>query len=72
MVEVRAVGFVDDEPATGKTNQSLAAYQSLLSVFDALGHNERLQLIDLAAAFKELDAKGRAQLLEYAAFVRGR
>jgi hypothetical protein len=62
----------EDEAPTGRTNQDLATYQSLLSVFDPMGHRTRLQLVDLARLFADLSDEGRKQLLEMAEFLKGR
>jgi hypothetical protein len=62
----------EDEAPTGRTNETLAVYQSLLSVFDPLGQRQRLQFVDLARAFGELTDEGRERLLEMAEFLKGR
>jgi hypothetical protein len=62
----------EDEAPTGRTNETLAIYASLLSVFDALGNNERLRFVELAAIFAELSPEGRVKLLELAVFLKGR
>jgi hypothetical protein len=51
---VRAVEWLDDESSTGETNQALATYQSLLSVFDKASPARRLQIVDLASACADL------------------
>lgn len=53
----------EDEESTGKVNQSLATYQSLLSVFDGLTQPERLEFVELAARWAELPREERAVLL---------
>jgi hypothetical protein len=62
----------DDEPPTGRTNATLAVYQSLLSVFDSLGNSERLRFVELAALFGELPPEARAKLLAVAMFLKGK
>jgi hypothetical protein len=62
----------EDEAPTGRTNESLAVYQSLLSVFDPLGQRQRLQLVDLARLFADLSDEGRERLLEMAELLKGR
>jgi hypothetical protein len=62
----------EEEAPTGRTNETLAVYQSLLSVFDALGSGERLRFVELAAIFGELSPDARVKLLELAVFLKGR
>lgn len=62
----------NDEAPTGRTNETLAIYTSLLSVFDPLGQRQRLQFVDLARLFADLSDEERERLLEFAAFLKGR
>lgn len=41
-------------------------YQSLLSVFDSMSPNERLEFIELATVFRDLSPEDRAYLVEEA------
>jgi hypothetical protein len=41
-------------------------YQSLLSIFDSMDPNERLEFIELATAFRDLSPEDRAYLVEEA------
>ncbi len=50
----------------------MAIYQGLLSVFDEMGHVERLDFIELALLFKELPPSERQWLIEEANRLRGR
>jgi hypothetical protein len=62
----------DDEAPTARANETLAVYQSLLSVFDPLGQRQRLRFVDLARVFGELSDEGQERLLEMAEFLKGR
>lgn len=53
-IEVRAIEWTDDESSTGETNQDLATYQSLLSVFDKASKVRRLQIVELARECADL------------------
>jgi hypothetical protein len=64
--------FDPDEPPTGRSNETLLIYTSLLSVFDSFGNAERLRFVELAAIFGELSPEGRVKLLELACSLKGR
>lgn len=61
----RPTAFFDEAP-TARKNQTIAVYQSLLSVFDELTQAQRLELTELIYHYKDLPPEGRQQLLELA------
>jgi hypothetical protein len=61
-IDVLAVGF-EDEPSTKPTTESLAVYQSLLSVFDGLSPAERTEFVELAAVWASMRPGERRALL---------
>lgn len=68
----RPTAFPPAEGPTPSKNQDMAIYQGLLSVFDEMGHVERLDFIELALLFKELPPSERQWLIEEANRLRGR
>lgn len=64
--------FPPVEAPTPAKNQDIQLYQGLLSVFDEMSHSERLDFVELALLFKELDIPGRAHLVAEANRLRGR
>jgi hypothetical protein len=51
------------EPPTGKTNQPLSLYQTLLSRFDTLNDRERTDLVELVSLFADVGPEDRVLLL---------
>ena len=49
----------DSEPPTRQKNVTASVYQSLISVFDAMTPAQRMEFIDMAAHYGELDANAR-------------
>lgn len=64
--------FPPVEKPTPTRNLDIAIYQGLLSVFDEMTHAERLEFVELALLFKDLDAEGRTRLVDEANRLRGR
>jgi hypothetical protein len=62
-IEVRRVDFSDAEPPTKPTTESLALYQSLLSVFDGLTQEERGEFVELAALWASMNRQERRVLM---------
>jgi hypothetical protein len=54
------------EPPTKQKNVVASVYQSLLSVFDEMSAEQRMEFVDLASRYAALDADARADLLEIA------
>lgn len=52
------------EPPTREKNVVASVYQSLLSVFDELTPEGRMEFVDLAARYAELDEGARKDLVE--------
>ncbi len=52
------------EPPTKQKNVTASIYQSLLSVFDEMTPEQRMEFVDLAARYANLDAAARADLLD--------
>jgi hypothetical protein len=61
VIEVRS--WEEDEPRTKPTTESLAVYQSLLSVFDGLSPAERTEFVELAAVWAGMKPGERRALL---------
>jgi len=55
---------VDNEIPTKPKGPALAAYQALLSVFDEMDPDERMDFIELAYCFKNLSVEERREVLE--------
>jgi hypothetical protein len=51
------------EPPTGKTNQPLSLYQTLLSRFDTLNDRERTDMVELVSLFADVGPEDRVLLL---------
>ncbi len=68
----RSTTFPPVEAPTPTKNQDIQLYQGLLSVFDEMNHAERLDFVELALLFKELDVPGRTHLVSEANRLRGR
>lgn len=62
-IEVSGVAFRDTEPPTKPTTESLALYQSLLSVFDGLTQDERGEFVELAAVWAGMNRAERKALM---------
>lgn len=60
-----------DEPPTGRSNQTLQLYQTMLSRFDILTDAERTDLIELVSLFAEATSDDRQLLLALARRVSG-
>ena len=58
-------GSIEDllEPHTGRTNQPLSLYQTLLSRFDTLNDRERTDLVELVSLFADMSADDRVLIL---------
>jgi hypothetical protein len=58
-------GSIEDllEPPTGRTNQPLSLYQTLLSRFDTLNDRERTDLVELVSLFADMSADDRVLIL---------
>lgn len=52
------------EPPTKQKNVTASVYQSLLSVFDEMSPEQRMEFVDLAARYATLDGPTRYDLLE--------
>jgi hypothetical protein len=52
-----------DEPPTQRREVTQVVYQSLLSIFDSMGSNERMEFIELATIFRDLSPEDRAYLV---------
>jgi hypothetical protein len=68
----RITSFPPVEAPTPSKNLDIAIYQGLLSVFDEMNHQERLDFVELALLFKELPAEDRRRLMNEANRLRGR
>jgi len=54
------------EPPTKQKNVTASVYQSLLSVFDEMTPEQRMEFVDLASRYAQLDGPSRHDLLELA------
>jgi hypothetical protein len=54
----------DSEPPTREKNVTASIFQSLLSVFDEMSSQQRMEFVDFASRYASLDAGGRQDLLE--------
>jgi hypothetical protein len=61
-VEIRSVEWAE-EPSTARTNETMALFQSLLSIYDRLSQSERKELINLASEWFERPEPERVALL---------
>ena len=52
------------EPPTKQKNVTASVYQSLLSVFDEMTAEQRMEFVDLASRYASLDGPGRYDTLE--------
>lgn len=52
------------EPPTKQKNVTASVYQSLLSVFDEMTPEQRMEFVDLASRYAALDGRTRYDLLE--------
>lgn len=52
------------EPPTKEKNVTASIFQSLLSVFDEMSAQQRMEFVDFASRYSNLDAGGRRDLLE--------
>jgi hypothetical protein len=52
------------EPPTKEKNVTASIFQSLLSVFDEMNSEQRMEFVDFASRYSSLDASGRRDLLE--------
>jgi hypothetical protein len=62
VIEARAIEWAE-EPRTKPTTESLALFQSLLSVFDGLTQEERGEFVELAAIWAGMKPSERRALL---------
>jgi hypothetical protein len=62
---------VDTDAPTPPKPVELATYQSLLSVFDGLTPEQRVDFVDLGFLFKGLSAEDRKRLLDLAIEANG-
>jgi hypothetical protein len=54
----------DSEPPTKQKNQTASIYQSLLSVFDEMSDDQRMEFVDLASVYASLTAGARKDLVD--------
>jgi hypothetical protein len=54
----------DSEPPTRQNNQTASIYQSLLSVFDEMTDQQRMEFVDLASIFASFTAGAREDLVD--------
>jgi len=54
----------DSEPPTRQKNATASVYQSLLSVFDGMTAEQRMEFVEFAARYAELDGPTRHALSE--------
>jgi len=54
----------ESEPPTKQKNMTASIYQSLLSVFDEMTDEQRMEFVDLASVFSSLTAGARKDLVE--------
>jgi hypothetical protein len=54
----------DSEPPTKQKNQTASIYQSLLSVFDEMTDDQRMEFVDLASVYASLTAGARKDLVD--------
>jgi len=52
------------EPPTKQKNVTASVYQSLLSVFDEMTAEQRMEFVEFAARYATLDAESRRRLIE--------
>lgn len=52
------------EPPTKQKNVTASVYQSLLSVFDEMTAEQRMEFVDFASRYARLDARSRRELIE--------
>lgn len=62
---------VDTDAATPRKPVELATYQSLLSVFDELAPEQRVDFVELGFLFKGLSSEDRKRLLDVAIAANG-
>ncbi len=62
---------VDTEAETPHKSVELATYQSLLSVFDELNAEQRVDFVELGFLFKALNADDRKRMIELAIAANG-
>lgn len=58
-----AVKF-ESEPPTKQKNMTASIYQSLLSVFDEMSDDQRMEFVDITAVYASLTAGARKDLVE--------
>jgi len=54
----------DSEPPTKQKNMTASIYQSLLSVFDEMTDDQRMEFVDLASVYSTLTAGARKDLVD--------
>jgi hypothetical protein len=54
----------ESEPPTKQKNMTASIYQSLLSVFDEMTDEQRMEFVDLASVFSSLTAGARKDLVD--------
>ena len=54
----------DSEPPTKQKNMTASIYQSLLSVFDEMTDETRMEFVDLASIYSSLTAGARKDLVD--------
>ena len=52
------------EPPTREKNVTASIFQSLLSVFDEMNSEQRMEFVDFASRYASLDAAGRHDIFE--------
>jgi len=58
----------DSEPPTKQKNMTASVYQSLLSVFDEMTDEQRMEFVDLASVYSSLTAGARKDLVDLMGF----
>jgi hypothetical protein len=58
----------DSEPPTKQKNMTASVYQSLLSVFDEMTDEQRMEFVDLASVYASLTAGARKDLVDLLGF----
>jgi hypothetical protein len=56
------------EPPTKQKNMTASVYQSLLSVFDEMTDEQRMEFVDLASIFQSLTVGARKDLVDILGF----
>lgn len=68
---VQAKGPYPPDPLTKPKGATLAMYQGLLSVFDEMTNEQRMEFVELAYVFGQLSGEDRKALVEIANRFKG-